>query len=192
MNDRKPLMIPMTRREALKTASALLGGALIAPAVLTGCTSEDDNKSASKGLRLDDETLLGHIADTLLPTTAASPGAAAAGVGATMFLLLSECQTAEVQQRVANGLQALRATCRARGVAGFDAMTQAQREQLLGEIDAAAQQAGDTHWFAVSRGLALHAYFTSEIGMTQATRFVLIPGRWQGCIPLAPGQPAWG
>ncbi|HET6782618.1 MAG TPA: gluconate 2-dehydrogenase subunit 3 family protein [Pseudoxanthomonas sp.] len=184
-------MISMTRREALKTASALLGGALIVPAVLTGCAPEDQ-KAAPKGLRLDDEALLGHIADTLLPTTAASPGAAAAGVGATMFLLLSQCQPAEVQQRVADGLQELRAACRARGVASFDAMKQAQREQLLGEIDAAAQKAGDTHWFAVARGLALHSYFTSEIGMTQATRFVLVPGRWEGCIPLEPGQPAWG
>jgi len=191
VSDRKSLMIPMTRREALKTASALLGGALIAPAVLTGCAPEDQTP-ASKGLRLDDEALLGHIADTLLPTTAASPGAAAAGVGATMFLLLTECQPAEVQQRVADGLQQLRATCRARGVASFDAMTQGQREQLLGEIDAAAQQAGGTHWFAVARGLALHAYFTSEIGMTQATRYVLVPGRWEGCLPLEAGQVAWG
>ena len=97
-----------------------------------------------------------------------------------------------MQQRVANGLQALRATCRARGVASFDSLTRLEREQLLREIDAAAQKAGDTHWFAVTRGLALHAYFTSEIGMTQATRFVLTPGRWEGCIPLAAGQPAWG
>lgn len=191
MSDLEALVIPMTRREALKAATALVGGVLIAPAVLTGCTAEEGTP-AMKGLRLDDEALLGHIADTLLPTTAASPGAAVAGVGATIFLLLTDCHAAEVQQRVADGLQELRATCRTRGAASFDAMTQAQREQLLGEIDAAAQQAGDTHWFAVTRGLALHAYFTSEIGMTQATRFVLIPGRWQGCIPLAPGQPAWG
>ena len=71
-------------------------------------------------------------------------------------------------------------------------MTQGQREQLLGEIDAAAQQAGEKHWFSVTRGLVLHSYFTSEIGMTQAARFVLVPGRWEGCIPLEPGQVAWG
>ena len=189
--DLKSVMIPMTRRDALKAATVLVGGVLIAPAVLTGCTPEESTPAA-KGLRFDDEALLGHIADTLLPTTAASPGAAAAGVGATMFLLLNDCQAAEVQQRVANGLQALRDTCRARGAASFDALTQTQREKLLGEIDAAAQQAGDTHWFSVTRGLALHAYFTSEIGMTQAARFVLVPGRWEGCIPLAAGQPAWG
>jgi glucoside 3-dehydrogenase (cytochrome c) hitch-hiker subunit len=191
VNDRKPLMIPMTRREALKTASVLLGSALIAPALLTGCGPQEPN-AAPKGLRLDDEALLGQIADTLLPTTAASPGAAAAGVGATMFLLLNECQPVEVQQRVADGLQALRAACRARGAADFEAMTQVQRESLLGEVDAAAQQAGDKHWFAIARGLALHSYFTSEIGMTQAARYVLVPGKWEGCIPLEPGQVAWG
>ena len=183
--------MPMTRREALKTATALVGGVLIAPAVLTGCAPER-REAASTGLIPEDKALLGDIADTLLPPTAASPGAEAAGVGATMFLLLSDCQPADVQQRVANGLQALRATCRARGAATFDSLTRIERERLLREVDAAAQKAGETHWFAVTRGLALHAYFTSELGMTRATRFVLTPGRWEGCIPLAAGQPAWG
>jgi len=42
------------------------------------------------------------------------------------------------------------------------------------------------------RELALRAYFSSEIGMTKALRYVMVPGRWVGCVPLAPGQPAWG
>ena len=28
--------------------------------------------------------------------------------------------------------------------------------------------------------------------MTKARRWVLVPGKWVGCVPLAPGQPAWG
>jgi Gluconate 2-dehydrogenase subunit 3 len=111
--------MPMTRREALKTATALVGGVLIAPAVLTGCAPER-REAASTGLIPEDKALLGDIADTLLPPTAASPGAEAAGVGATMFLLLDDCQPVDVQLRVANGLQALRATCRTRGAATFD------------------------------------------------------------------------
>ncbi|NMW25487.1 hypothetical protein HFP05_14320, partial [Rhodanobacter denitrificans] len=67
-----------------------------------------------------------------------------------------------------------------------------EREQLLRELDAVAQQAGGPHWFVDVRELALRAYFTSEIGMTRAMRYVAIPGRWEGCLPLAPGQPAWG
>jgi hypothetical protein len=42
------------------------------------------------------------------------------------------------------------------------------------------------------RTLALGAYFSSEIGMTQALRYVRVPGKYVGCMPLEPGQPAWG
>lgn len=176
---------PISRREALK-ATALAGGALLLPGLLAGC-SRDANEVTSTQ---DDTALLEDIADTLLPTTAASPGAKAAGVGATMALLLADCESEDVQRRVAAGLQAFRETCRKSGGA-FATLAQAERERLLRELDAAAQKAGDTHWFSSVRSLALNAYFSSEIGATRATRYVAVPGRYEGCIPLEPGQPAW-
>jgi hypothetical protein len=39
--------------------------------------------------------------------------------------------------------------------------------------------------------LALLGYFTSEIGYTQAMRYVEAPGRFDPCVPLAPGDKAW-
>lgn len=190
MSEPVPPMIPMTRREALKAASALVGGVLIGPLVLGGCAGEGGEAPSDTADR-DDVALLGDIADTLLPQTAASPGAGAAGVGATMALLLADCKGPDVQQRIAEGLQAFRAICRDRGDT-FASLPRSERERLLREVDAGARQAGDTHWFAAVRELALLAYFTSEIGLTQSMRYVPIPGRWQGCVPLAPGQPAWG
>lgn len=183
-------MIPMTRREALKAATALAGGVLIAPGILTGCAPE--GREAASGLILEDQALIEDIADTLLPTTTASPGAKAAGVGATIILLLTDCYAPDVQQQVSEGLHELRATCRDRGAANFGSLARSERERLLSELDAAAQKAGEAHWFAVTRQLALHAYFTSEIGLTRATRYALTPGRWEGCVPLVHGQPAWG
>jgi hypothetical protein len=187
VSDREPMTtMAMTRREALKAMTVLVGGALIVPGVLAGhgrgARGSDDDR--------DDQALLEDIADTLLPTTAASPGAKAAGVGATMALLLADCMAADVQQRVADGLRAFRAICREHGGA-FASLPPPEREQLLREVDAVAQQAGESHWFATVRELALRVYFTSEIGMTRAMRYVAIPGRWEGCLPLAPGQPAW-
>lgn len=191
MSDGEFPAIPMTRREALKAAAAL-GGALAVPNVLVSCAREEDNAgTASQASTPDDTTLLEDIADTLLPQTAASPGAKAAGVGVTMALLLADCRSGEVQQRVAAGLQALRVTCRDRGGA-FAALPPPEREHLLREADAATRQAGDTHWFTTVRELALTAYFTSETGLTKAMRYVPVPGRYQGCVALAPGQPAWG
>ena len=183
--------VPMSRRQALKAATGMLG-ALVAPGLLVACAPDTgDVASTSQSVSQDDTLLLEHIADTLLPTTAASPGAKAAGVGATMALLLADCRTQEVQRRVAAGLKAFRASSRALG-GEFAALPRPERERLLRETDAAARQAGDTHWFATVRELALSTYFTSEIGMTRAMRYERIPGRYVGCMPLAPGQPAWG
>jgi glucoside 3-dehydrogenase (cytochrome c) hitch-hiker subunit len=61
-----------------------------------------------------------------------------------------------------------------------------------GWVEAEAQKVGPTHYFTLVRELALRAYFSSEVGMTKALRYVLVPGKWVGCVPLEPGQPAWG
>ena len=185
-------MPPMNRREALKATTLLLGGALVSSSgVLTACAPER-RAPATGALSADDQALVEEIADTLLPTTAASPGAKAAGAGAAINLLLTDCYEPPAQQRVVQGLAELRALCRDRCGAGFASLAPRERERLLREIDAAAQKAGDAHWFGLVRELALRAYFSSEVGMTQALRYVRNPGRWTGCVPLQPGQPAWG
>lgn len=180
----------MTRREALK-AGALAGGALLLPAFPGGCARDGGEAAPARPSAGDDRALLDDIAGTLLPDTTASPGAKAAGVGATIALMLADCEPLEVGRRVAKGLQAFRATCRERG-GEFAALPVATREALLRELDAAAVAAREGHWFSDVRRLALDAYFSSEIGLTRAMRYVPIPGRYDGCVPLAPGQPAWG
>lgn len=180
----------ITRREALKIA--LAGSALAATGLLLGAGMPGDTEAApaTPSPAQDDRTLLEDIADTLLPTTPASPGARAAGVGAMMVLMLADCESPETQQRVATGLQELRAACRERG-GSFASLPVAERERLLTELDAAAQKAGDKHWFNSVRALALQTYFNSEVGLTQALRYIPVPGRYDGCVPLEPGQPAW-
>lgn len=43
-------------------------------------------------------------------------------------------------------------------------------------------------FFAIARDLTLLGYFTSEIGATQALEYIHIPGRYDGCVDLKPGQ----
>ena len=74
---------------------------------------------------------------------------------------------------------------------GFASLSPSERERMLRELDAEARKVGDTHWFALVRQLSSQAYFSSEIGMTKALRWIQTPGRWEGCTPLHPGQPAW-
>ena len=43
-------------------------------------------------------------------------------------------------------------------------------------------------FFAIARDLTLLGYFTSEIGATQAYEYIAIPGRYDGCVDMKPGQ----
>jgi glucoside 3-dehydrogenase (cytochrome c) hitch-hiker subunit len=47
------------------------------------------------------------------------------------------------------------------------------------------------HYFRMMKELALLGYFTSEIGYTQAMRYVESPGRFDPCAPYTPGDKAW-
>ena len=152
----------MNRRDAIKATLIASGG------ILVGCRSD----------RASDQALMEEIADTLLPTTAGSPGAKAAGTGAAMNLILSDCYKPAEQRAVSEGLARFRAK-------DFLALSRADREAFVRSV-------GREAWFAPLRDLALGAYFSSEIGMTQALRYVRVPGRYVGCMPLEPGQPAWG
>ena len=177
---------PMNRREAVKTAGVLLGGVLITSATLTSCARESRNVGVGV-LDARDQALIEEIADTLLPTTPSSPGAKAAGVGPVINLLLTDCREPADQKRVVDGLKQFRNTVGDH----FASMTQTNRENWLRRIDNEAKTAGASHYFPLVRELSLQAYFSSQIGATKALRYVMTPGKWIGCVPLQPGQPAW-
>ena len=48
-----------------------------------------------------------------------------------------------------------------------------------------------THYFRMMKELTLLGYFTSEIGVTQALRYVEAPGRFDPCVPYTPGERIW-
>ncbi|HEY8166490.1 MAG TPA: gluconate 2-dehydrogenase subunit 3 family protein [Gemmatimonadaceae bacterium] len=61
-----------------------------------------------------------------------------------------------------------------------------------GETPAAAITAeAPPHYFRMMKELALLGYFTSEIGCTQAQRYVESPGRYDPCVPYKPGEKSW-
>jgi len=180
------MMPPMNRREALKAAGLIAGGALLASdGIVAACRGETRARSTSRLLDADQESLAEEIADTLLPPTASSPGAKAAGVGAAMNLIVSDCYKAADREQVLSGLETFRTTCRSKRGKAFVDLTRTDREAFVRNV-------ANEKWFGPVRELALGAYFSSELGMTKALRYVLVPGKYVGCMPLEPGQPAWG
>jgi hypothetical protein len=186
----------LTRREALRRVSLLLGTATLIgeSAWLAGCATEGAPRAASAPLFSASEiALLDEIADTILPTTS-TPGAKAAGVGPFMAVMVTDVYDAGQQKIFRDGLVTLERECRRLYGTDFMTATPAQRTALLEQLDReqyAQRNSGAPHYFRMLKELSLLGYFTSEIGYTQAMRYTETPGRFDPCVPYTPGEKAW-
>jgi hypothetical protein len=186
----------VTRREAIRRVSALLGGAVLVgqSAWLTGCAT---GRASSDLLSETDVVLLDEIADTILPATK-TPGAKAAGVGPFIAVMVRDTYDPGEQRTFLDGLETLERESRLQNGGGFMASSPAQRVALLERIDRETidylRQPGNAdrpHYFRMIKELTLLGYFTSEIGYTQAMRYRETPGRYDPDVPHAPGDKSW-
>ena len=186
------------RREAVRRVSMMLGGLALtgSDAFLTGSRrAPSPGELAGDGLfTLADIAWLDEVADTILPTTS-TPGAKAAKVGAFIAVMVTDTYHEGQQQTFREGMKTLEAECVKAHGAGILAATPAQRLSLLERIDREAHDAkgtpGDPHYFRMIKELTLLGYFTSEIGCTQAQRYVETPARFVPCVPYTKGEKSW-
>ena len=55
-----------------------------------------------------------------------------------------------------------------------------------------ASEEPDRNFYFMFRDLTLTGYFTSEVGFTQQLREEIIPGRFDGCVPMRTLEPGKG
>jgi hypothetical protein len=207
----------ITRREAIQRVGAMLGGLSLVggSALLTACEKTERPKAPVQQpigqFTLDDIAYLDEIADTILPTTS-TPGAKAAHTGAFMALMVTDAYKPEDAEVFRAGMRTLDNESTKESGKTFTAATPPQRLTLLERIDREAKAHMDarsaarkakadssnaiaadtpTHYFRMMKELAMLGYFTSEIGCTQAMRYVESPGRYDPCLPYQPGERSW-
>ena len=173
----------MNRREAVKQITLLMGGALSAQ-MTAGLMGQVINTGASIPVGTEQELLLAEVADTIIPTTD-TPGAKAAGVELFIVRVMRDCYQREDQEKFYAGLAKLDADSRSARGKGFAQLDAAGKSDLLKQA-AANNQA----FFQLMKQLTVAGYFTSEIGATKALEYLPIPGRFEGDVPMKPGQKA--
>lgn len=188
----------MNRKDFLQRAALLGGTAMVLPiGILQSC-------SYTPKLRTEiseaDISLFDEIGETILPTTAESPGAKEAEIGAYMLLMIKDCFVKEDQEIVLNGLNVLDNYCAKQYNGSFEGLTAEQKlnimEGLQEEATALAlEQEGEEepvqHYFDHLKGLTISGYFSSKIGMTVAREYLPIPGKYESCIPYKKGDKVW-
>jgi len=191
--------VPIDRREAIRRVSAMLGGIALASgtSALVACDDAARSSVRANGVgefSTADVAFLDEVADTILPETG-SPGAKAAKVGAYMAVIVTDCFDQSDRRAFREGMRTLDTACKEQHGTGFMSATSAQRTALLERLDREQYDArtagGPKHYFGTIKELSLSGYFTSEIGCTQALRYVESPGRYDPCAPNGPDDKIW-
>ena len=195
----------MNRRELLQRTSLVIGGSLLGADSLLAKNFDwdalNDLPDDDKGIGLFSKAqikMMNEVADTIIPTTD-TPGAKAAKVGQFMAVIVSDCYEPDDQKRFMAGLTTLDAECAKRyGKKSFVKLSPVQRTEFLTALDKerrefqkSKKKEDKNHYFQTLKDLVLWGYFTSEIGATQALRFVEYPGKYT-TIDYKKGDRAWG
>jgi hypothetical protein len=185
-------MTQMNRRDALKSVVLMMGGTMIgATAILTGCAPEQQIKDLN--FTPEDLAFLDEIGETIIPTTD-TPGAKATKIGEFMQMMVKDCYDSEQQTAFIEGLNTLRKDFKAEKGGDFMEASAEDRLAFLNSMQEKFKASGEARQPIVInmlRDLTVLGYFTSEIGASQALRYVEVPGRFDPCIDYAKGDKAW-
>lgn len=189
----------LSRREAVRRLSLLVGGAISAPAlgaILSGCRAEPPAPEWTPRILTPDQLdLLETLVDRILPATD-TPGATEAGVPAFIDGLLSDWVEVDDRERFVAGIATVDVESeRVNGVA-FREATPEQQDALLARLDEEAARAREEEadplpFFATLKEWTLVGYYTSEVGATQELQWMAIPGRYDGDMPMDEVGRAW-
>jgi hypothetical protein len=184
----------MERREALKKIAYLMGGAISATTmgVLFESFTVSNPEIKKHFYSATDEEILGEFSEIILPTTAKSPGAKAAGVGALIALIINDCYPPKLQNVFKKGFDEMLTLSKIKFNKEFLNLNAEEKTQLM---NALKQDSIDNNkepsFFLIARDLTLLGYFSSEIGCTIAREYLPIPGKYDGNAEYTPGQKAW-
>jgi len=174
---------PINRRALLRGTIIVAGSAVVLPglATLGGCSATPPALTERMGL-------IGAVADRIIPATETG-GALAAQVPAYIAAVYDQHFTAEQQLAFAQGLGALDAVAASHGAASFEGATTAQQDAALTDLSTGSDREGKAI-FQQLRDLTVFGYYTSEVA-SEELAYEEIPGRYDGCVPLAEIGSAW-
>ncbi len=190
-----------SRREVILLALRVAGITTLAgtSTLLSACAIGADQRLNATGSKFTDPQIawLDEVAETILPATN-TPGAKAAGVGAFIAVMVTDTYSPDERRVFMDGMTKLESECISTFQRGYMEADANQRHELLVRLDQEVHDHGLTlgteeppHYFRMIKQLTLLGYFTSEIGYTQAMRYVETPGRWDPCVDYQPGELAW-
>ena len=181
----------MDRRHLLKVLGATAAFAGLSPLELEALLTPGGTSRAGWAFFTEAQReAIAALSDLIIPTTD-TPGAVETGVVEYIELIVSEWYNDEERERFMRGLAHLDAHAESTTGVRFAYAGESRQASILKGMEAegrALEQSdpdAEQSFFHQARGLVLHGYYTSEIGMKEELLFVGIPGYYDGYAPIS-------
>jgi hypothetical protein len=177
--------MPLDRRALIRSAILLVGGSVTAaPAMALAQAAAAAPRYFTPG----QFAVLDEVAAIIIPKTE-TPGAREAGVPGFVDALMAQWAAPVTAQQTRDLIDQIDLTTKEKFGAPLLSLTPDRRIEAMRAFDAEAM--GSNRVYRRFKELVMLTYYFSEAGATQELRYELVPGVWEGSVPLKPGQPAW-
>jgi len=171
------------RRVAIQQLLMVWAGVALLPSCL------QNEKKVSIPLKLiqilpEDENMLAELAETILPKTD-TPGAKDLSAHLFALKMVDDCYSKINQEKYIEGMKAFESFVSKKTGTSFTSISPSERQSIVAELDK-QKSSGEalSFFFQSTKRLTVEAYTTCEYYMTKIRGYKMIPGKFQGCIPL--------
>jgi len=132
----------------------------------------------------DDETMLADLAETILPKTD-TPGAKDLSAHLFVLKMVDDCFTKQNQEKYLTGMKSFESFVMKKTGKSFSENNITERQSIVADLDHQKSSTDDLAFFYQStKKLTVQVYTTCEYYLTKIRGYKMLPGKFQGCIPL--------
>ena len=188
----------MNRRKAIGSILLLAGAGA---AVITGVKLRTLYRTPELRKLHTYKALITEFAETIIPATD-TPGAKAANVAPFIISMIEDCTPKKEQNKFINGLEDVEEFAHAKYNHSFVDCSQQERNVIADHFEkrdrpykgipgkVSYKLLGDS-FFTILKKYTVSGYCNSLVGATKGMAYDYVPGRYEGCVTLKPGQKCW-
>ena len=176
----------LNRREAIKKAAYVMGGALTAPTIagiMKGCAPTMEPNWKPDYFSKEQAVTIMELSECILPATD-TLGAKDLGVPRYIEEMVAVIYNRKNRESFMSGLQVFNKKVDDLFGKRFEELTDEQKNQVVHEENEKLRTASERGWFYTMKELTITGFFTSEYGATKILQWQLVPVQWNGCIPV--------
>ena len=171
------------RRVAIQQLLLIWAGVALLPSCLH---NEQKVSIPLKLIRIDpdDESMLAELAETILPKTD-TPGAKDLSAHLFALKMVDDCYSKTNQDKYIKGMKDFESYVMKKTGKSFAENDPAGRQTIVADLDQQkSSDDGMAFFYQSTKKLTIQAYTTCEYFMTKIRGYKMIPGKFQGCVPL--------